>query len=233
MLGIKERKERIGIRIDKEDVYRHLGYPAGQKMPARMSSLLNEYLENVNNLVDASYAYVIKDIEFVHGSFVIVENSVIFESQIIAKLLGQCEMVAVFALTIGDQLEKTVYKLADDGLVLQATVLDAIGSVAVESVADSMHSMISALAEAQGLCTSRRFSPGYCDWEIDQQKRVFQSMNGEAVDVNLTEGYLMVPQKSISGIIGIGTRERDVQNYNPCNACKEKDCPGRRESSNI
>jgi len=230
MLGIKER---IGIRIDKEDVYRYLGYPAGQKMPTRMSPLLNEYLENVNNLVDASYSYVIKDVEFVHGSFVIVENSVIFESKIIAKMLEQCEMVAVFALTIGDRLEKMVYKLADDGLVLQATVLDAIGSVAVESVADSMQNMLIAVTSAQGLCTSRRFSPGYCDWEIDQQKMVFQAMNGDSADVLLTNEYLMVPQKSLSGIIGIGTCEHNIQNYNPCNTCKEQNCPGRRESSQV
>ncbi|MFC1926897.1 hypothetical protein ACFLWV_04020, partial [Chloroflexota bacterium] len=177
MLGIKER---IGIRIDRAEVCRYLGYPAGQKMPARMSSLLNDYLENVNHLIDASYSYVIKDVVFVHGSFILIEDSVVFESKVLAKLLERCEMVAIFALTIGDQLEAMVRKLAVDGSVLQAAVLDAIGSVAVESVADSMQNMLTAVTSAQGLCTGRRFSPGYCDWEIDQQKMVFRAMNGDS-----------------------------------------------------
>ena len=38
----------------------------------------------------------------------------------------------------------------------------------------------------------------------------------------------MIPQKSISGIIGIGPCDDTVGNYNPCNTCKKQDCVGRR-----
>jgi len=38
----------------------------------------------------------------------------------------------------------------------------------------------------------------------------------------------MIPQKSISGIIGIGPASANVENYDPCKTCKKKDCPGRR-----
>ncbi|GAH91002.1 unnamed protein product, partial [marine sediment metagenome] len=51
---------------------------------------------------------------------------------------------------------------------------------------------------------SRRLSPGYCDWKIDQQKMVFRAMKDDSAGVRLTEECLMLPQKSISGIIGIG-----------------------------
>ena len=224
MLGVKER---IGIRIDRDEVRRYLGCPAGRKMPARMSSLLNEYLENVNHLVDASYSYVIKDIEFVHGSFILLEDLVVFESKVLAKLLERCEMVAVFALTIGDRLEKMVGKLSEDGLVLQATVLDAIGSCAAEQLAVSVEDMIREIVRLKGLSISRRFSPGYCDWDVSQQEMIFRVLNCNSAGVSLSGEYLMLPRKSISGIIGIGNSS--IENYNPCKTCLKQDCPGRRE----
>jgi hypothetical protein len=39
---------------------------------------------------------------------------------------------------------------------------------------------------------------------------------------------LMLPRKSISGVIGIGLPGHGIEEYNPCITCRKKDCPGRR-----
>ena len=67
---------------------------------------------------------------------------------------------------------------------------------------------------------------GASQGDINQQKMVFWTVNGNSVGVRLTEGNLMIPRKSISGIIGIGYPE--VENYNPCKTCDRYDCRGRR-----
>jgi cobalamin-dependent methionine synthase I len=136
--------------------------------------------------------------------------------------------VAIFLVTIGKYLEETAFQLARDGLILQATVLDAIGSDAVEKVADFAQDRIKEVAKARGLVTSRRFSPGYCDWNIGQQRMLFYALTGNTVGIRLTGECLMIPQKSISGIIGIGPSIDNVENYNPCKTCTKQDCPGRR-----
>jgi len=134
----------------------------------------------------------------------------------------------VFLVTIGNRLEEMVCHLAEDGLVLQAAVLDAIGSSVVETVADFVQDRIGEVASAQGLCISQRFSPGYCDWDIGDQKMVFRAMNGDYAGIRLTKECLMLPQKSVSGIIGIGPCN-EVENYNPCKTCDNHDnCPWRR-----
>ena len=107
-------------------------------------------------------------------------------------------------------------------------MLDVIGSDAVERVADFVQDRIGEVARAQGLCISQRFSHGYCDWDIGQQEMVFRAMNGDTAGIRLTEQCLMLPQKSISGIIGIGPPNGEVENYNPCKTCKKRDCLGRR-----
>jgi hypothetical protein len=218
----------VSIEIDKEQVCRYIGYEDGQNLSPRISSLVDEYAEHAHGLINPSYSYVIKDVEWARGSIAFVEGSISFKSRVIAKLLGRCTRVAIFLVTIGKYLEETSFQLAKDGLVLQATVLDAIGSVAVEKVAGFVQARIKEIVKTQGHVTSRRFSPGYCDWKIGQQQMLFSALIGNTIGIRLTGECLMIPQKSISGIVGVGPSDANVENYDPCKTCRKKDCPGRR-----
>lgn len=223
MLATKDR-----IDIDRHQVLRNIGYCTDCKLPTRLASLIDEYVENVHHLIEPSYSCVIRDINMVQDSRVVIEGSIVFESQVVASLLEQCEKAAVFLVTIGEHVEETAYRLAEDGLIVQATVLDAIGSVAAEEVANFVQGRVREIANDQGLVVSQRFSPGYCDWDISQQRTVFWAVSGDSMGIHLTDGCLMIPHKSISGIIGIGPRDGNVDNYNPCKTCDKHDCQGRR-----
>ena len=214
------------FNISSPRVLRDIGYDEDCEPSARMVSLINDYIRNAHQFIAPSFSYVVRDIALVKGTSVLLEDSTIFESGVIARLLEKCDKVALFVLTIGNYLEDTVRRLAEDGLILQSAVLDAIGSDAAERLADSVEGQISEVAHNQGLTVSRRFSPGYCDWDVSQQKMVFQAMKGDHAGVLLTDSCLMMPRKSISGIIGIGPTE--VENYNPCKTCDKQDCVGRR-----
>jgi hypothetical protein len=216
------------LDIDKQQVLNNIGYCDDYQPSARIESLVNDYIENYHDLLAPQYSYVIKDILSVKGDRIAIEDSVTFRSNVIARLLEPCKKVAIFALTIGNHLEEMVAHLAENGLVLQATVLDAIGSGAAERLAIFVEDKIRIMASTEGLVISRRFSPGYCDWEVSQQRMVFRALNGNSAGIRLTEACLMLPRKSISGIIGIGSADSNIENYNPCRTCKEKDCPGRR-----
>jgi hypothetical protein len=218
---------RNELDIDKQQVLNHIGYGTSHTPSARVESLVKEYADNICHLIEPSYSYVIRDINSVRGSRVAIEGSVTFRSNVIAQLLEQCQKVAVFVLTIGSRLGDVVRLLSKDGLMVQAAVLDAIGSDAAETLAHVVQDIIGKQAEAEGLGISLRFSPGYCDWKVSQQKMVFRAMNGDTAGVRLTDGCLMVPQKSISGIIGIGP-PNEVESYNPCKTCKKRNCIGRR-----
>ena len=206
----------------------NIGYDTNCRLSTRIASLIDEYVENAYYLIEPSYSCVIRDINLVQDSHVVIEGEIVFESKVIAPLLEQCEKAAVFLVTIGEHLEEMAHRLAEDGLIVQATVLDAIGSVAAEGVADYVQDKIKETANNQGLVISQRFSPGYCDWDISQQRTVFWAVSGDSMGIHLTDGYLMIPRKSISGVIGIGPRSGNVENYNPCRTCDKHDCQGRR-----
>jgi hypothetical protein len=222
------------IKIDKKGVCSHLGYKNDVEPSARISSLLDEYIVSARRLIEPLYSYVIMDIGLVlgprvliHGSGGLTSNPIIFESEAIARLLERCDKVALFVSTISSQLEDMVCWLANEGLIVEAYVLDAIGSNAAEKLAGLVESEVEKVSGAQGFCISRRFSPGHCDWDISQQRGVFRAVGVDTAGVNLTESYLMIPQKSISGIIGIGPCG-SVSSYNPCEPCNKRNCPWRR-----
>lgn len=209
------------------NVLHNIGYRRGDQPSGRVAMLLDDYLDNAHHLIGPEYAYVVRDIIAVSGDRITIAGPITFTSGVLARLLRHCSQVALYAATIGDYLEETVDSLAGDGLMLKASVLDAIGSSAMEKVAGLVEERIKAIARLRGLAASRRFSPGYCDWDISGQTGLFRALEDEAIDITLTESFLMLPRKSTSGIIGLGSGS-DVADYNPCRSCEKKSCAGRR-----
>jgi hypothetical protein len=217
------------IDIDREYLLRRIGCSDEYEPSARITSLVDDYIENYQDFLAPAYTYVIRDILSVEKGRVTFEGPVTIKSRVIAELLRRCQRVAVFVLTIGHHLEDMVAYLAENNLVLQATVLDAIGSGVTEKLASYVGERVENVASAEGMVTSWRFSPGYCDWDISQQQKVFRALGSDTAGIRLTDSQLMVPRKSISGIIGIGLPNQEIENYNPCLTCKKKECPGRRK----
>ncbi len=224
MLAIKER---IDIQIDREEVLRCLGYQTGHKVAARISSLVDRHIQSASQLIEPQYSYVIRDVERVAEARVFL-GDVIFESPIIAQLMRLCQKAAIFAVTIGGSLERKVRQLAEEGRGLEAAIVDAVGSDAAEKAAAAVQNRVREIASVQGLGISNRFSPGYCDWDISQQKTVFRALNGRSTGITLTDSCLMVPRKSVSGVIGMGTDASELEIWSPCKSCKQGNCPGRR-----
>jgi len=219
------------FNITTEQVFCDIGYAPDAEPTPRVAGLINDHVDGAQQLVRPSYSYLISRVELVHGSSVLLENEAVFHSEVIARLLERAEEVAVFALTIGTELENEAARLAREGLILQATMLETIGSLYTEQLADWVETRIGDLARTRGLTTSRRLSPGHCDWDVNQQKTVFRILKEDCTRIRLTDSCLMIPRKSISGIIGIGYS--DITDYNPCKSCDKYDCVGRRSAKSL
>ncbi|HEY98161.1 MAG TPA: hypothetical protein G4O16_08300 [Dehalococcoidia bacterium] len=217
----------LTYQIEKQEVLHRIGYRDAENISIHIDTLVDDYLDNYHDFIMPSFSRIYQDIGEVTTDKVRID-SVTFQSSVLTRMLQRCQRIAVFVLTIGDYLEELVAYLATQEMVLQATVLDAVGSGAVEKFAKDIEAEIRREAAEEGRVVSRRFSPGYCDWDITQQKILFHLLDGNTAGVTLTENMLMTPRKSVSGIVGIGLPGRDIEEYNPCLTCRKKDCPGRR-----
>ncbi|MBN2100091.1 MAG: hypothetical protein JW753_10900 [Dehalococcoidia bacterium] len=221
-------KRSINVRVGKKQVMYQMGYPKKREVRSAIASAVDECLRDAAGLIDARYLFTFENVLMVAHPAAVIRETLAFESHVISRLLEQCTKVIVFVATIGERLEDTARKAADEGNMLRSFALDATGSVAVEQVADHIQEMAGDVGRPWGLAASRRFSPGYCDWKIEQQSLLFDLADAHLIGVRLTDSGLMIPQKSVSGIIGLGPFDSNVQSYNPCPDCDRRECAGRR-----
>ncbi|MHB8579979.1 MAG: vitamin B12 dependent-methionine synthase activation domain-containing protein [Ignavibacteriaceae bacterium] len=77
----------------------------------------------------------------------------------------------------------------------------------------------------RGMKITNRYSPGYCNWNVSEQHLFFSLLPQNFCGITLTESSLMLPVKSISGIIGIGSNVKYSKYF--CDKCGVKDCTYR------
>jgi len=218
----------IEIEIDKDEVCRYLGYRKDLGPNSSISSLIDEEMDEAYVLIQPLCFYQLMDIRRIRQPWVVLEDGLTITSDVLSRVLARCHQVAIFVASIGWDLEERVAQLMKDGQMLMATILDAIGSEAAEKTACYLQDKVQEVATSNGLDITLRYSPGYCDWDITQQRVLFEAMDSSPLGVSLSEDCLMTPRKSVSGIIGLSRFKRYQLRYSPCRLCPKTDCQSRR-----
>jgi len=219
------------IAIDDRAVYRRLGYTEGKKPRPAIASALSEVLHEALGMLQPTFWCKAVDIERIRRPRVTLSGGVriALSSDVLCRALGPCQQAVCFVCSIGPKLEDKVAVLMGRGETLQASILDAVGSEATERVADYVEVVVKGEAEAVGAGITLRYSPGYCDWDVAQQRKLFKVFEPDNIGVRLTEECLMLPQKSVSGIVGVGWGDGRLIAMSPCRHCEKKgDCKHRR-----
>ena len=146
--------------------------------------------------------------------------------RIILHQLRDSEAYACFIATSGTEFEAYQQRLKQQGDMVRVFIADALGSVIAEKCADQMEHTLQENIDKLDWHHTNRFSPGYCGWHVSQQQLLFPLFNGQTCGVQLTDSSLMLPIKSVSGIIGLGKKVRRLD-YT-CGLCDFKQCYKRR-----
>ena len=146
----------------------------------------------------------------------------------IVKHLDGCEKVICMAVTVGAEIEREVTRKFERGEYLASVLLDAAATAAVEQAADLMEKNFAARFAKDGFKLRWRFSPGYGDWNLTEQAKLFKISGAEQIGLSLTSAMMLEPRKSVTAIIGaIRNEELGIRNAN-CAACNKVDCPMRK-----
>ena len=217
----------LPLAIDPAEVLRFQGYKKGRDVPTpEVRALFDEALAEGRRLMTpgavARWAPVTRR----------DDNTLVVEGETLAipgigERWGPVEHVALAVCTIGEALEQQVSALWAARELALASMLDSVGSGAVESLAEYVNDLLC----QQGLPALRvtnRISPGYGDWDVVDQRRIFRLCAGGAVGVHLNEACVMTPGKSISLMVGAGTAARVDHYFSQCARCWMRACAYRR-----
>lgn len=140
-----------------------------------------------------------KDVEFVE-----LGNGAIFQSASLSKLLENSQELVLMAATVGSGIVERISKEIKSGDAAFGVVLDAVASETADSALDWMMNFINRMMmrEARRL-TRMRYSPGYGDLPLSCQKIIFDMLELDRLDLNITEKFMLVPEKSVIAIAGV------------------------------
>lgn len=134
----------------------------------------------------------------------------------------------LFLVTLGGGIEDKASYWMSKGEPLYGYLLDRIGSLAVESLAEAFERKLRKDYLSKDKSVSMRLSPGYCDWPIEEQFLLNKALGFSKAGVSLTKNCMMVPKKSISAMVAIGPKDLFSKIKNQCVICDKKDCNHRR-----
>ncbi len=146
----------------------------------------------------------------------------------IGRHWGRVTRVAAVIVTIGDALERRVRALWEARELPLAMMLDSVGSGAVESLAEYVNDLLCQEGLPEGVKVTNRISPGYAGWDVSDQPLLFRLCPGERIGVTLTPACFMLPEKSISLLVGAGPEARVDHYFSQCARCWMAGCAYRR-----
>jgi len=225
--------KNIKLKIDEEEVLRYQGYhrnKAGKTGEIILETTRKE-IEQGYCLFEPKGIYSKVMIRNVSSEGRInLENGLHLEiNNSMLNLLRGTSYLAFGLSTIGNHLEEKVAELFAKNEYPKAIALDAVGTVASRFLSQYIRSVVCQEAKEQNLQTTKYFTPGTFEWDINQQKNIFKIIPADKIGVKLTESCMMVPKKSLSWVIGIGKEIIITSKGNDsCKICLADNCQFRK-----
>lgn len=230
---VEREKEVFEVQIDynivavnKNKVVRTLGYPE-QKIPEHFEALIERILPQLPDRCAIRAGYRVLDAKKPDNRYdgISVGETFFTTQKIVANRMKNAERAACFVCTIGPHVEAWARQLVREGDTVMGHLVDTVATVAVENAADLLYDHLKRKMLENGLRVTNRYSPRYCGWPLSEQQALFSFFPAAFCGVALTESALMMPVKSVSGMIGIG-RTVEYAGY-ACERCGMNDCTYR------
>lgn len=211
------------LAIENSRVAYLMGYSDGI-LPEPFSEYLKEAMiqaEDLCNIKGESFSS--ENISFSDKKDQIIVDGIDFSvGKSIVKELRRSEFVFLFICTAGKAISESAAAFMQGNDPVLGYVYDVLGSVTVEAAMSRIHQEIQSMAAIQMKQITNRYSPGYCQWNLTDQHKLFSFFPKNNCGIKLTNSALMDPIKSVSGIIGMGS-EVKFREYT-CDLCQQKDC---------
>lgn len=203
----------------KQQALKYLGYMA-QIITPEMNNMIDECIEEVVEY--AKFKAIYQTYTLQHSPLGIEMIDLNLDYPAMHHLLDDCHQCLLIACTLGQELEKRIryYSKFDQARMM---VMDAVASSYVEECCDVFEK------ELKLVDRTYRFCPGYENTPLSINRTIYQTLDVyKHLGVELTEGDLMVPQKSMIGIIGLGRAKKKKE----CGMCiLKQDCSFRRRQT--
>lgn len=139
--------------------------------------------------------------------------------------LRHCREGILYAVTLGPEADRLLRRWS-----AQSMAKAAVGQAVCAAWLDDLCAAYCATLEqdlAPGEYLTPPYSPGYGDWDLAAQQTVLDRLQApKRLGLSLTGGGMLVPEKSVTALVGISDRPEEACGQK-CMRCRKTDCPFR------
>lgn len=212
------------IPISDDEILSYMGY--GNNKPSDSIKIIMDRLKlSALNFCKPIFNYYIFD-GSVQQKGEIELNCVRFHpGSIITHYFKGSEKFIIIVASVGKEFDQWIKSKAND--IMEYFIADILGSVFVEAVVMWGIEALEKKFKDKSYGISNSYSPGYCGWNVKEQQGLFSLLPEDFTSVLLTSSSLMLPIKSISGIIGVSPNMK--RKAYGCAICNKQDCYKRKK----
>ncbi len=209
------------LSISKEKIAKKIHLNANETdSNGFFNDLFDSVFSEISSLCKPAFLYRRFPVEYLSGSEILINGVILNTGKTITKLASGGEAAFVFVTTTGWEFENYLRSLKGESL--REYFADAIGSEIPEEIIKYFKEFTIKNTIPPEFNLSLPFSPGYCGWNVAEQKKIFSLLPENPCDVILNESSLMTPIKSISGFIVAGNNNFPEEYL--CKNCNNPNC---------
>lgn len=197
--------EKTALIPNLKETARYLGYSLKNTPSEDISKLIQTAAEQMQEVLKPQAVFEIfklNSIPKTSGNNKILFNDVEIVSEDLSRNLEGCCKVTLLAATLGPQVDSFIRR-TQTGDVVYASVLQATGAMYTEVLVDLVCERISSIAAETKNVTRPRFSPGYGDVSLENQKVFFNLLPCSKIGLTLMDTLIMAPEKSVTAFVGL------------------------------
>jgi hypothetical protein len=200
--------DTIMIEPPRRCIYRRLGYRKGvTALRARQEAEVEKDITKALSLIKLRGVGKRISLGEKNNSQVVLtgqDGDEVLRSRKLASFLMECGEVVLMGATAGGEVMAAIEEGITHDHFSRGVVFDATASEMVDaSLTWIMSYFARELRRENKILTGNRFSAGYGDFLLENQGKIFRMLQLERIGVQITESFVLVPEKSVTAIAGV------------------------------
>ena len=186
-------------------IYARLGFRKGvTELKGAQKDEVDKDIDEAAEIIHLRGAARMINIMKIDAAGIELEDGVLISSEALAKMLTGCTHVVLMGATAGQNIMDAIAQSTSSDNLTRAVVFDAVASEMTDAALDWIMDYVNQdLTRRLQHLTKKRFSAGYGDFYLENQKAMYDLLRMETIGVSITDRCILLPEKSVTAVAGV------------------------------
>jgi len=197
--------EKIVIDPPRTKIYQRLGFKKRTtQIRVNQQKETDRFIDEAVSIISLQGSLLRTPINKNDGKKIFLAGNLIFDSKKLSSFLSHCKEAALMGATAGNSIMEAIKEKTNQDNLAAAVVYDATASEMTDAGLDwIMDYLNQQVRRERKTLLPRRFSAGYADFDLKNQKAIYEILQMEKIGVAITSSFILLPEKSVTAVSGI------------------------------